>query len=77
MRSIYVFPSETSAQEMVPWKQIAGTDKITMLALGPSVISPHTPYSLCSSTGFLLGVRGGPTGVAGISCTNTPRIKSE
>lgn len=74
---ICVFPSETSAQKMVPWKQIAGTDKITMLALGPFVMSPHTPYPSCSSTGFLLEVRGGPTDVAEISCTGTPRMRSE
>lgn len=77
MGFIYVFPSETFVQKMVPWKQIAGTDKITMLALGPFITSPHTPYPSCSSTGFLLGVRGGPTDVPEISCTGTPRIKSE
>lgn len=77
MGFIYVFPSETSAQKMVPWKQIAGTDKITMLALGPFLMSPHTAYPSCSSTGFLMGVKGGPIDVAEISCSSTSRIRPE
>lgn len=37
------FSSETSARKMVPWKQMAGTKEIAMLALGPFITSHPLP----------------------------------